>query len=65
MLVKDHATGKIVIKPSREAIRYYDTGKVKIGIAHIPRPRAMNWDEDQIQTALLTGRPIFKRRFWR
>jgi hypothetical protein len=64
MLVKDHATGKIVIRPSREAIRYYDAGKIKIGIAHVPRPKALNWDEEQLQSAILNREPIFKKRGW-
>lgn len=64
MLVKDPDTGKIVIKPSREAVRYVQAGKMMIGIAHIPRPRALNWDEEQIQSRLLNREPVFKKRGW-
>ena len=63
MLVKDHATGKIVIRPSRDAVRYVDTGKVKIGSAYTPPPRALNWDEERIQTSLLDRKPLF-RGWW-
>lgn len=35
--------------------RYFNTGKVLMGVSHVPRPRAMSQDEERIQSALLKG----------
>ena len=61
MLIKVPATGKIVIKPQRETIRYVDTGKVKIGCAYVPKPIRMTYDEECVQDWLLGGRPVLSR----
>lgn len=33
--------------------RYFNTGKVLMGVSHVPRPRSMSRDEERIQSALL------------
>jgi hypothetical protein len=33
--------------------RYYNTGKVLIGLQHATRPRKLNRDEEQVQALLL------------
>lgn len=35
--------------------RYYDTGKVKIGLAYEPPPRQPTQEEERVQRALLFG----------
>lgn len=35
--------------------KYFNTGKVLIGVSHAPRPRTMSRDEELIQSALLRG----------
>lgn len=57
MLIKDHSTGVIRIDKSPTQIRYYDTGKVKIGCAYIPKPMPMTNESILIQGALLGYRP--------
>jgi len=34
--------------------RYLNTGKVRIGIAHVPKARALNRDEERIQAGLIS-----------
>lgn len=63
MLIKDPLTGQIVIKPSRENVRYIDTGKVKIGCAYIPPPRSLTVSETQLQGWILERKPLF-RGWW-
>lgn len=42
--------------------KYYNTGKVLIGLAYVPKARKPSYDERVIQNALLnTPRPLFKR----
>jgi hypothetical protein len=36
--------------------RYFNTGKVLMGVSHVPRPRPMSHDEERIQSALLERR---------
>jgi len=46
-----------VFKELAASGRYVNTGKVLIGVAHVPRPRQMTHGEELIQEALLgTGR---------
>lgn len=33
--------------------RYHNTGKVLIGLRHVPRPRKLNRDEEQVQAMIL------------
>ena len=33
--------------------RYFNTGKVLMGVAYVPRPRAMSHDEELIQNVML------------
>lgn len=33
--------------------KYFNTGKVLIGVSYVPRPRTMTRSEEQIQSALL------------
>jgi len=33
--------------------KYVSTGKVLIGVAHVPRIREMSWEEEQVQGLLL------------
>jgi hypothetical protein len=41
--------------------RYVNTGKVLIGVSHVPRPRQMTQGEELIQGALLgTNRPYVR-----
>ena len=35
--------------------RYFNTGKVLMGVSHVPRARPMSQDEELIQSALLKG----------
>jgi len=35
--------------------KYFNTGKVLMGVAYMPRPRGMSRDEEHIQRALLKG----------
>ena len=60
MLIKDPHTGQIVLQPSRESIRYIDTGKVKIGCAYIPPPRPLTDSEERVQGWILQRQPLFK-----
>lgn len=42
--------------------RFYNTGKVLIGLAYVPKVRRPSYDERVIQNILLsTPRPLFKR----
>ena len=39
---------------NEEKLRYIDTGKVKIGIHHVPKPAVETyWDTDKLQAAVL------------
>lgn len=53
MLVKDPITGEIRIEKPPMPVKYFETGKVKIGCAIAPKPPAMSADAEQIQGALL------------
>ncbi len=53
MLVKDPVTGEIRIEKPPVPVKYFETGKVKIGCAIAPKPPAMSADAEQIQGALL------------
>lgn len=53
MLVKDPVTGEIRIDKPPVPVKYFETGKVKIGCAIAPKPPAMSADAEQIQGALL------------
>lgn len=64
MLIKDPTTGKIVIKPVRETIRYVDNGKVKIGSAYVPHPIHMSSEEIVLQDWILGGPPVLSRRWF-
>lgn len=59
MLVKDPTTGLMRIDRDPVEVRYFDTGKVKIGIAYVPRPAAMTNEAVRMQGALLGVRPDF------
>ena len=58
MLLKDPLTGVTRIDKIPTQICYYDTGKVKIGCAYVPKPMPMNPDSIQIQEILLGHRPL-------
>jgi hypothetical protein len=58
MLLKDPLTGVTRIDKSPTQICYYDTGKVKIGCAYVPKPMPMHPDAVQIQGILLSHRPL-------
>lgn len=46
-----------VFKELAASGKYVNTGKVLIGVAHVPRPRQMTHGEERVQEALLgTGR---------
>ena len=60
MLTKDPRTGQIVIQPSRENVRYIDTGKVKIGCAYIRVCPALTDGECHLQGWILKRKPLFK-----
>jgi len=53
MLVKDPITGEIRIEKTTAPVKYFETGKVKIGCAIAPKPPPMSADAEQIQGALL------------
>ena len=53
MLVKDPVTGEIRIEKPPLPVKYFETGKVKIGCAIAPKPPPMSADAEQIQGALL------------
>ena len=53
MLVKDPVTGEIRIEKPPLPVKYFETGKVKIGCAIAPKPPPMSADAEQIQSALL------------
>ena len=58
MLLKDPLTGVTRIDKSPTQICYYDTGKVKIGCAYVPKPMPMHPDAVRIQEILLSHRPL-------
>ena len=58
MLLKDPLTGVTRIDKSPTQICYYDTGKVKIGCAYVPKPMPMHSDSVRIQGILLSHRPL-------
>jgi len=58
VLLKDPLTGVTRIDKSPTQICYYDTGKVKIGCAYVPKPMPMHPDAVQIQGILLSHRPL-------
>lgn len=64
MLIKDPTTGKIVIKPVRETLRYVDNGKVKIGSAYVCKPMRMSAEEIVLQDWLLGGPPVLSRKWY-
>jgi hypothetical protein len=46
--------------------RYFNTGKVLMGVSHVPRARPMSHDEERIQSALLKGHgPRITAGTWR
>jgi len=58
MLLKDPLTGVTRIDKGPTQMRCYDTGKVKIGCAYVPKPMPMPPDAVQIQGILLGHRPL-------
>lgn len=44
-----------VYKELADTGKYFNTGKVLMGVSHMPRPRPMSHDEERIQRALLKG----------
>jgi|1048.fasta_scaffold30541_5 hypothetical protein len=45
--------------------RYFNTGKVLIGVSYVPRARPMSWDEERIQGAFLKKpEPRITARAW-
>jgi len=53
MLVKDPVTGEIRIEKPPVPVKYFETGKVKIGCAIAAKPMPLSCDAEQIQGALL------------
>jgi hypothetical protein len=45
-----------VFKELAASGKYLNTGKVLIGVSHVPRAREMSHGEERIQSALLKGR---------
>jgi hypothetical protein len=41
--------------------RYFNTGKVLMGVSYVPRPRPMSHDEERIQSALLESALLERR----
>lgn len=62
MTKQSEARERKVFKQLASTGKYLSTGKVLIGIAHVPRPPQMSEDAELIQSVLLgTYRPIFTR----